>query len=238
MHLPLQPQRSIQDLYSQAREPSPLYATGPPPPQRLAQAAFNKAIGSNPAGNTSRGSLNSNGSGGVPSLTTGSSSGSSTNSARSSPTSLHRVNLHSAQQPVVSTSTSPFAPISPLEKNVTVDVHAPAPLLPSFLQDIVQSPTLSPTSTATSTASSAELFEFSLDPAQQPAHRHHSKEFVGAVGSGRLSRPRVSSGSTDSGSSSGSHGPQSIWRLDGEETKKRAVYVQQPHAQEIYATGR
>ncbi|KAH6904510.1 hypothetical protein BKA70DRAFT_537208 [Coprinopsis sp. MPI-PUGE-AT-0042] len=241
IHLPLQQQRSFQNLHAQQhpimqqREPSPLYTTGPHRLSQTSTAGFNKTIGSNPAGNISRGSLNSNGSGGVPSLTSAStgsssSSGSHTDSARSSPNSLVGVSTVTTVTP----STSPFTAMRAMsevqsQKNVVVDVHAPAPLLPSFLQDIVHSPLPSPTSTTSSA-------EFSLDGQQQ-----RPREF-GAIGSGRtkLTRSRVSSNGaeSDSGSSSAGSSVRSIWRLDGEETKSLTGFVggHQGHVQEIYAT--
>nr|GAT60495.1 predicted protein [Mycena chlorophos] len=88
--------------------------------------------------------------------------------------------------------------MSPARYPIELHAPAPAPLLPSFLQDIVQSPTLSPSST-----SSADL---SFDEYDED-----------------ISLPS-STRSTFSGSGSvraGSDSPlaSTIWRLDGEETK-------------------
>ncbi|KAF8901059.1 hypothetical protein CPB84DRAFT_998327 [Gymnopilus junonius] len=85
----------------------------------------------------------------------------------------------------------------------SVSVHAPAPLLPSFLQDIVQSPALSPTSTTTSSAdlSSIEEYEDTTSPRSM------------------FPRARGDSGSSDM------HSPiANIWRLDGEESKSLSVF--------------
>jgi hypothetical protein len=74
-------------------------------------------------------------------------------------------------------------------------LHAPAPLLPSFLQDIIQSPTLSPVSS--SSPLSFDGYEASVS---SPA-----RSYVAQLPSAK---------------SSLSHLPSSnIWRLDGEETK-------------------
>jgi len=77
---------------------------------------------------------------------------------------------------------------------------APAPLLPSFLQDIVQSPTLSPSST-----SSADL---SLD------------EYDGTTTTSSSSPSQVSNArSRQTSGDSSNLNFDNIWRLDGEETK-------------------
>lgn len=87
---------------------------------------------------------------------------------------------------------------SPLEQKI----ETPAPLLPSFLQDIVQSPSLSPASTTTTAASSDLSFD---DEYEQVMNSRHT-----------FPRIRGASGSSD--------GPSitrvpSIWKLDGEESK-------------------
>ncbi|KAF8627595.1 hypothetical protein AX17_006167 [Amanita inopinata Kibby_2008] len=88
------------------------------------------------------------------------------------------------------------------ELNQGQQVHAPAPLLPSFLQDIVRSPALSPTS-----SSSAELsFE-------EDSSSHSSIPTL----SGRKSR--------DNSESSSSSPCGNIWRLDGEETKSLSAFA-------------
>ncbi|KAJ7239973.1 hypothetical protein B0H12DRAFT_1024954 [Mycena haematopus] len=77
-----------------------------------------------------------------------------------------------------------------------VDMYAPAPLLPSFLQDIVQSPALSPTST-----SSADL---SFDELEESLPSSTRSSFSG---SGADASPLAN-----------------IWRLDGEESKSLAAF--------------
>ncbi|KDR78404.1 hypothetical protein GALMADRAFT_224788 [Galerina marginata CBS 339.88] len=93
----------------------------------------------------------------------------------------------------------------------SVSVHAPAPLLPSFLQDIVQSPALSPTSTTTSSAdlSSVEEYEDLSSP--------------------RSMFPRARG---DSGSSDVNSPIANIWRLDGEESKSLSAFPL-PNHQEL-----
>ncbi|KAJ6542637.1 hypothetical protein B0H19DRAFT_957221 [Mycena capillaripes] len=94
---------------------------------------------------------------------------------------------------------------SPLQRHTLsmdaspVDVFAPAPLLPSFLQDIVQSPTLSPSST-----SSADL---SLDEYEESLPSSTRSTF------------------SQSGVDSVTASPlANIWRLDGEESKSLAAF--------------
>jgi hypothetical protein len=82
-------------------------------------------------------------------------------------------------------------------------IHAPAPLLPSFLQDIVQSPTLSPTSTSSADLSFEELDDNAHSPAQPPR---------GHITSAAESSPLGN-----------------IWRLDGEETKSLSAFALPNH---------
>ena len=86
----------------------------------------------------------------------------------------------------------------------SVSVHAPAPLLPSFLQDIVQSPALSPTSTNTSSADLSSIEEYE-DQTTSP----------------RTMFPRSRG---DSGSSDMKSPIANIWRLDGEESKSLSAF--------------
>ncbi|PPQ90294.1 LOW QUALITY PROTEIN: hypothetical protein CVT25_013119 [Psilocybe cyanescens] len=85
-----------------------------------------------------------------------------------------------------------------------ISVHAPAPLLPSFLQDIVQSPALSPTSTTTSSADLSSVEEY--EDFQSP----RASMFPRARG--------------DSGSSDVNSPIANIWRLDGEESKSLSAF--------------
>ncbi|KAF7307695.1 RanBP2-type domain-containing protein [Mycena kentingensis (nom. inval.)] len=94
---------------------------------------------------------------------------------------------HSSQMPPGSASASAHA--SPVSASAHLHAPAPAPLLPSFLQDIVQSPTLSPAST-----SSADL---SFDEYEDSLPSSTRSTF-----SGRGDSPLAN-----------------IWRLDGEESK-------------------
>jgi len=81
-------------------------------------------------------------------------------------------------------------------------LQAPAPLLPSFLQDIVQSPALSPTSTSNSSVDLSSIEEYEDAPAT------------------RTPFPRVRG---DSGSEM--NAPVSnIWRFDGEESKSLLAF--------------
>ncbi|KAF5353225.1 hypothetical protein D9756_008079 [Leucocoprinus leucothites] len=91
-------------------------------------------------------------------------------------------------------------------------IETPAPLLPSFLQDIVQSPSLSPTSTITTTTSTSDLpFE---DEYEEVMNSRHTFPRIRGV-----SESRSIGSSSDGGSSSSMMNVSSIWRLDGEESK-------------------
>jgi hypothetical protein len=102
-------------------------------------------------------------------------------------------------QPIYQTSgprqsSSPFPASSQSARNQnTYTAATAAPLLPSFLQDIVQSPTHSPTSTSPSSA------ELSIEDYGEHVPTHTSSRAV-------------------SGSSS-SLATSNIWKLDGDETK-------------------
>lgn len=95
--------------------------------------------------------------------------------------------------------------------NGLLTVQAPAPLLPSFLQDIVQSPALSPTSTTTSSAELSSVEEY---------------EDVAAP---RAIFPRARG---DSSSSDVKSPIANIWRLDGEESKSLSAFPL-PNHQEL-----
>ncbi|KAF8797750.1 hypothetical protein BYT27DRAFT_7124896 [Phlegmacium glaucopus] len=101
--------------------------------------------------------------------------------------------------------------------NNLLTVQAPAPLLPSFLQDIVQSPALSPTSTTTS---SAEL---------------SSVEENEDIASPRAIFPRARG---DSGSSDVNSPIANIWRLDGEESKSLSAFPLPNHQELVGARKR
>jgi len=89
-------------------------------------------------------------------------------------------------------SSSPF-PTSSAQSKMTQNMYEPAPLLPSFLQEIVQSPTYSPASTS---PSSAELSIGEYDD-------HGLLQTSGRAPS----------------SSSSNLATSNIWKLDGDETK-------------------
>ncbi|KAJ7656684.1 hypothetical protein B0H17DRAFT_1146069 [Mycena rosella] len=96
-------------------------------------------------------------------------------------------------------------PRSPLQRHTLsadaspVGMYAPAPLLPSFLQDIVQSPTLSPSST-----SSADLsFEEYEDSLPSSTRSTFSQSGGDSVNVSPLAN---------------------IWRLDGEESKSLSAF--------------
>lgn len=116
-----------------------------------------------------------------------------------------------------------------------VQAPAPAPLLPSFLQDMVQSPALSPTSTTASSVelSSAEENDELASPTSSEGHSlsnplkngtaqvHGEVESFKEIKGSVLPRSRGGSGSSSSASSSSMMGDNlaNIWRLDGDETK-------------------
>jgi hypothetical protein len=91
-------------------------------------------------------------------------------------------------------------------------LHAPAPLLPSFLQDIVQSPTVSPAST-----SSADLsFEEYGDSIPSPLDASHRHNLPPSSGRDLLS-------------------VANIWRLDGDESKSLSAFAL-PNHQDLMGT--
>ncbi|KAG6837044.1 hypothetical protein H0H93_015615 [Arthromyces matolae] len=93
----------------------------------------------------------------------------------------------------------------------SLPVHAPAPLLPSFLQDMVQSPALSPTS-----SSSADL---SLD------------EYDDDVPPSKMSFPRTRDAVVNDLPIG------NIWRLDGEESKSLSAFAL-PNSQDLIGNGK
>lgn len=107
-----------------------------------------------------------------------------------------------------------------------IQAPAPAPLLPSFLQDIVQSPTLSPTSTTASSVdlSSAEENDELASPVSSASHLVHGAGLPQQqidIKRPVLPRSRGGSGSSSSASSSSLLGDNlsNIWRMDGDESK-------------------
>jgi hypothetical protein len=122
--------------------------------------------------------------------------------------SIHRSQSHldlgqyTHSQPIYQTSglPSPSPPIALVTPASAPHLHAPAPLLPSFLQQIVQSPTLSPASTSSADLSLDELDENFPLPSIGPTPQHRG-------------HPSTARGSPSS------IGLRNIWRLDGEETK-------------------
>jgi hypothetical protein len=104
----------------------------------------------------------------------------------------------------------PSPPHSP-GQGFQVNLHAPAPLLPSFLQDIIQSPNLSPASSSSADLSFEE-YEDSL-PSSTPS---------------TYARTRNSSDKSSLGN---------IWRLDGEESKSLSAFAL-PNHQELMGGSR
>ncbi|KAF8235051.1 hypothetical protein L208DRAFT_1258620 [Tricholoma matsutake] len=90
-------------------------------------------------------------------------------------------------------------------------VHTPAPLLPSFLQDIVQSPALSPTSTSSADLSFEEYDELTSPKSILPRHSGDDSPTSPALGN--------------------------IWRLDGEESKSLSAFAL-PNRQDLMGVGR
>lgn len=134
---------------------------------------------------------------------------------------IYQTSGHRQPSPLYSTGpdihrhNSNFANVS--KNNSLLTVQAPAPLLPSFLQDIVQSPALSPTSTTTSSA------EFSL------------VEEYEDIASPRATFPRARG---DSGSSDVNSPIANIWRLDGEESKSLSAFPLPNHQELVGARKR
>ncbi|KAF5326073.1 hypothetical protein D9611_000879 [Ephemerocybe angulata] len=213
----LQPlQQRVQQHHAQQQQqqqrapPSPLYATGPNP------GAF-----SFPREGSTTTSASASANGGSASVSpTPSQSSMATPHGQRMDSSYPQQHLSFQQHPGQQQSRHPFASISRTSTPHT-QVHAPAPLLPSFLQDMVQSPpSLSPTSNAsTRSTSSSEL------------HSHHSSYsdvspppdlaadlHLDLERRMRMRPPRVSSGSTDSSGSAGSGRiAASIWEMDEKE---------------------
>ena len=90
-------------------------------------------------------------------------------------------------------------------------VHAPAPLLPSFLQDIIQSPALSPTSTSSADLSFEEYDEVTSKSILP--HNHSDDDLATSPPLGN------------------------IWRLDGEESKSLSAFAL-PNRQDLVGIGR
>ncbi|KAG6908478.1 hypothetical protein DXG01_004481 [Tephrocybe rancida] len=94
----------------------------------------------------------------------------------------------------------------------SLPVHAPAPLLPSFLQDMVQSPALSPTSTSSADLSFEEYDD--MLPTKTSFPRTHSSDDAlvdSPIGN--------------------------IWRLDGEESKSLSAFAL-PNRQDLIGSGK
>ncbi|KAF5376037.1 hypothetical protein D9615_007760 [Tricholomella constricta] len=125
------------------------------------------------------------------------------------------------RQPSPLYSTGPEFHSLPVHTHAHAHVHAPAPLLPSFLQDIVQSPALSPTST-----SSADLsFEEYEDVAATTT----------TTTTKTTTFPRAR---TNSGDDSASDSPLgNIWRLDGEESKSLSAFAL-PNSQDLIGSNK
>lgn len=116
--------------------------------------------------------------------------------AYNAPSPIYQTSGHRERQP------SPLYTTGPEVTYSSSSMDIPAPLLPSFLQDIVQSPALSPTSTTTSSADLSSIEEFE-EPLPQRS---------------MFPRARGSSGASDNSPIS------NIWRLDGEESKSLATF--------------
>lgn len=107
----------------------------------------------------------------------------------------------------------------------TISVHAPAPLLPSFLQDMVQDspPSLSPASNASS-SSVSELQEDLMRGLDADGEGDDYAAAFDRVRRMMLLRPRVSSGGSTDSAGSGRSGSgsdiQNIWKMVGEEVVK------------------
>jgi len=91
------------------------------------------------------------------------------------------------------------------------EIQTSTSLLPSFLQNIIQSPSLSPTSTTTTTTSSSDRLFEDEDYEDVMNSRHTFPRVRNTSESGSLG------GSSDGGSSI--INLSSIWKLDGEESK-------------------
>ena len=100
---------------------------------------------------------------------------------------------------------------------------APAPLLPAFLQDIVQSPALSPTSTTTSSAELSSLEEYEEQLMRRP------------LASATLPRARGDSGASAGDAALAGAPLANIWRLDGTETKSLSAFALPNHEELVGA---
>ncbi|KAG6853862.1 hypothetical protein C0991_000623 [Blastosporella zonata] len=110
---------------------------------------------------------------------------------------------------------SPLYSTGPDFRSLQLPVHAPAPLLPSFLQDMVQSPALSPTSTSSADLSFEEYDDRDMLPIKTSFPRNHS--------------------GSDASSTDSSIG--NIWRLDGEESKSLSAFAL-PNRQDLIGSGK
>lgn len=100
---------------------------------------------------------------------------------------------------------------------------APAPLLPAFLQDIVQSPALSPTSTTTSSAELSSLEEYEEQLMRRP------------MASAALPRARGDSGASAADAALAGAPLANIWRLDGTESKSLSAFALPNHEELVGA---
>ncbi|KAG6898031.1 hypothetical protein C0992_007027 [Termitomyces sp. T32_za158] len=91
----------------------------------------------------------------------------------------------------------------------SLPVHAPAPLLPSFLQDMVKSPSLSPTSSSSADLSLEEYDD--LPTSKASFQRAHNADDESSIGN--------------------------IWRLDGEESKSLSAFAL-PNRQDLIGSGK
>ncbi|KAF9054179.1 hypothetical protein BJ165DRAFT_1399454 [Panaeolus papilionaceus] len=122
-------------------------------------------------------------------------------------------------------------------------IQVPAPLLPSFLQDIVQSPALSPTSTTTSSAdlSSVEEYDDLVSPRSVFPIRARARGDSGSSGiMGAEERVVGDYGVLGGGGAvpgSGGSPVSNIWRLDGAESKTLSAFPL-PNSEELKGWGK
>ncbi|KAF8151194.1 hypothetical protein BJ912DRAFT_869510 [Pholiota molesta] len=156
--------------------------------------------------------------------------------------SLQQIASYTASSPIYQTSghrqpspifsTGPDAGRMQQQQQTHPPIQAPAPLLPSFLQDMVQSPALSPTSTTTSSAELSSIEEYDEQLLASPPAGAPQGMFGGGP------RARGDSGSTTSDAVGGASPLANIWRLDGEESKSLSAFPLPNHQELVGAQGR
>ncbi|PPQ85723.1 hypothetical protein CVT24_001709 [Panaeolus cyanescens] len=142
--------------------------------------------------------------------------------------------------PLTAEPTTPHFGRSYVGNSGTPAIQVPAPLLPSFLQDIVQSPALSPTSTTTSSADLSSIEEYDDLSSPRSTFPIHARARGDSGSSSGMMEERVVGdyGVIGGGAPGGGGSPVSnIWRLDGAESKSLSAFPL-PNSEELKGWGK